>query len=173
MENMTLNHATPQEAQRPTWKQWFLYSTIIILLLLCSFITLILNFLPCKPPSEPCVAQFGPLPSKWQMSSPEFPCMDKRGDWKLRILRKGSYLIYGQVAPNTTYQEKAPFEVQLLKNEDIIQTVTDKSKIQYVGWPGELHAEDTIDLMFNGEHQVLENNTYLKVFLIENITLTS
>ncbi|XP_037363898.1 tumor necrosis factor ligand superfamily member 18, partial [Talpa occidentalis] len=173
MENMPFNHANPQGTQRPSRRQWLLYSTIVILLLFCSLSALILTFLPRKTACEPCRAQTGPLASKWQMTSPESPCVDKIADWKLRILQKGYYIIYGQVAPNTTYQEKARFAVQLLKNKDIIQTVTDKSKIQYLGRPCKLHAEDTIELIFNGEHQVLENNTYLAVVLIENIKLIS
>ncbi|KAG8515763.1 Tumor necrosis factor ligand superfamily member 18, partial [Galemys pyrenaicus] len=126
-----------------------------------------------KTASEPCGAKFGPLPSKWQMTSLESRCVVKIADRKLKILQGGSYQINAQVAPNTTYQEIAPFEVQLLKNKDILQTVTDKSKVQYVGMHCELHAEDTIELIFNGKHQVLENNTYLEVFGIGNITWIS
>ncbi|XP_004425089.1 PREDICTED: tumor necrosis factor ligand superfamily member 18 [Ceratotherium simum simum] len=166
MENMPLSHSSPQAAQRPSWKQWLLYSTIVILLLLCSFGTLVLTFLPLKTANEPCVAKFGPLPSKWQMASPEPPCVHKVADWKLRILQNGLYLIYGQVDPNTTYKEVAPFEVRLCKNEDIIQTLTDNSKIQTIGGTYELHAGDIINLLFNSEHQVLKNSTYWGILLL-------
>ncbi|KAF5916630.1 hypothetical protein HPG69_005425 [Diceros bicornis minor] len=119
-----------------------------------------------KTANEPCVAKFGPLPSKWQMASPEPPCVNKVADWKLRILQNGLYLIYGQVDPNTTYKEVAPFEVRLCKNEDIIQTLTDNSKIQTIGGTYELHAGDIINLLFNSEHQVLKNSTYWGILLL-------
>lgn len=48
MEDMPLSHSSPQGTPRTSWKQWFLYSTIVPLLLLCSFSTLILTFLPLK-----------------------------------------------------------------------------------------------------------------------------
>ncbi|KAI5179973.1 Tumor Necrosis Factor Ligand Superfamily Member 18 [Manis pentadactyla] len=73
--------------------------------------TLIVTFLPFKVANEPCGAKFGPLPSKWQMTSPKPPCVNETADWKLKILQNGLYLIYGQVAPNTTYKEPAPFEI--------------------------------------------------------------
>uniref|UniRef100_A0A9L0IJY1 Tumor necrosis factor ligand superfamily member 18 n=2 Tax=Equus asinus TaxID=9793 RepID=A0A9L0IJY1_EQUAS len=168
MENMPLSHSSPQGAQRTSWKQWVLYSTIIILLLLCSFGTLILTFLPLKTANETCVAKFGPLPSKWQMTSPEPPCVNEIADWQLRILQNGLYLIYGQVDPNTAYEGAAPFEVRLYKNEDIIQTLTSNSEIQNVGGTYELHAGDTINLKFNSEHQVLKNNTYWGILLLAN-----
>ncbi|XP_036774367.2 tumor necrosis factor ligand superfamily member 18 [Manis pentadactyla] len=169
MEDMPLSHSRPQETQRPSWNQWLLYSTIVILLLLlCSFSTLIVTFLPFKVANEPCGAKFGPLPSKWQMTSPKPPCVNETADWKLKILQNGLYLIYGQVAPNTTYKEPAPFEVQLRKNKDVIQVLTNKSTIQNIGGTYELHAGDVIGLLFNSDHQVLKNNTYLGILLLAN-----
>uniref|UniRef100_A0AAA9TDR7 Tumor necrosis factor ligand superfamily member 18 n=1 Tax=Bos taurus TaxID=9913 RepID=A0AAA9TDR7_BOVIN len=116
----------------------------------------------------PCVAKFGPLPSKWQMPSPEPSCVNKTADWRLKILQNGLYLIYGQVAPNTAYKGRAPFEVQLRKNEDPIQALTNNSMIQNVGGAYEFHAGDVIDLIFNAEHQVLKNKTYWGIFLLTN-----
>ncbi|XP_007525275.1 tumor necrosis factor ligand superfamily member 18 [Erinaceus europaeus] len=171
MERMPLNLANPQEMQRPAWKQWFLHFLVIVLLLSSTISACI--FLLFKTANKPCIAKFGPLPSKWQMTSPESPCVNKVADWELKILQNGLYLIYGQVAPNTTYKELAPFEVRLRKNQNIIQTVTDKSKIQYLGRPCELRAEDTIDLIFNSEHQIFKNNTYLGIYLIENLKFIS
>ncbi|XP_008054639.1 tumor necrosis factor ligand superfamily member 18 [Carlito syrichta] len=167
-ENMPLSHSSPQEAQRSSWKLWFLFPAIVTLLLLCLFSLLIFTFLPLKTANEPCVAKFGPLPSKWQMASPEPPCVNKISDWKLKILQSGLYLIFGQMAPNATYNGVAPFEVQLRKNEDIIQTLTNNLKIQNVGGTYELHAGDTIVLIFNSEHQVLKNNTYWGIILLAN-----
>ncbi|KAK2507588.1 hypothetical protein MC885_007284 [Smutsia gigantea] len=118
--------------------------------------------------NKPCGAKFGPLPSKWQMTSPEPPCVNETADWKLKILQNGLYLIYGQVAPNTTYKEPAPFEVRLCKNKDVIQTLTNKSTIQNVGGTYELHAGDVIGLLFNYDHQVLKNNTYWGILLLAN-----
>ncbi|XP_031544628.1 tumor necrosis factor ligand superfamily member 18 isoform X1 [Vicugna pacos] len=168
MENMPLSHSGPQGAQRPSWKQWLLYSTTIVLLLLCSFSTLIYTLLPLKTANEPCVAKFGPLPSKWQMASPEPSCVNKTADWRLKILQNGLYLIYGQVAPNTAYKGHAPFEVLLRRNGDTIQALTNSTTVQNVGGAYEFHAGDAIDLIFNEEHQVLKNNTYLGIFLLAN-----
>nr|XP_010982835.1 tumor necrosis factor ligand superfamily member 18 isoform X3 [Camelus dromedarius]XP_031291607.1 tumor necrosis factor ligand superfamily member 18 isoform X3 [Camelus dromedarius]XP_031291608.1 tumor necrosis factor ligand superfamily member 18 isoform X3 [Camelus dromedarius]XP_031291609.1 tumor necrosis factor ligand superfamily member 18 isoform X3 [Camelus dromedarius] len=168
MENMPLSHSGPQGAQRPSWKQWLLYSTTIILLLLCSFSTLIYTLLPLKTANEPCVAKFGPLPSKWQMASPEPSCVNKTADWRLKILQNGLYLIYGQVAPNTAYKGHAPFEVLLRRNGDTIQALTNSTTVQNIGGAYEFHAGDAIDLIFNEEHQVLKNNTYLGIFLLAN-----
>lgn len=102
------------------------------------------------------------------MASPKPFCVNQIADWKLKILQKGLYLIYGQVAPNTTYKEPAPFEVRLCKNEGIIQILTNNSTIQNVGGTYELHPGDTIDLIFNSEHQVLKNNTYWGILLLAN-----
>ncbi|XP_039080792.1 tumor necrosis factor ligand superfamily member 18 isoform X1 [Hyaena hyaena] len=168
MEDMPLSHSGPQGTHRPPWKQWLLYSPIVILLFLCSFSTLILTFLPLKTASEPCIAKFGPFPSKWQMASPKLPCVNNTADWKLKILRNGLYLIYGQVAPNTTYKEQAPFEVRLYKNKDIIQTLTNNSTIQNIGGTYELDAGDMLHLRFNSDHQVLKNNTYWGLLLLTN-----
>ncbi|TKC38508.1 hypothetical protein EI555_019084, partial [Monodon monoceros] len=110
----------------------------------------------------------GPLPSKWQMPSPEPSCVNKTADWRLKILQNGLYLIYGQVAPNTAYKGRAPFEVLLRKNEDPIQALTNSSTIQNVGGAYEFHAGDVIDLIFNAEHQVLKNNTYWGIYLLAN-----
>ncbi|XP_023447762.1 tumor necrosis factor ligand superfamily member 18 [Dasypus novemcinctus] len=168
VENMPLNHSSPQGAQRWSWKPWLLSSTIVILLLFCSCSVLIFTFLLLKNANEPCGAKFGPLPSKWQTTSSELTCVNKTSDWKLRILHSGVYLIYGQVAPNATYKETAPFEVRLSKNDDILQSLKDKSKVQNVGGTYELHAEDTIVLEFNSDYQVLENNTYWGILLLAN-----
>ena len=94
--------------------------------------------------------------------------MNKTADWRLKILQNGLYLIYGQVAPNTAYKGRAPFEVQLRKNEDPIQALTNNSMIQNVGGAYEFHAGDVIDLIFNAEHQVLKNKTYWGIFLLTN-----
>uniref|UniRef100_G3TBU1 Uncharacterized protein n=1 Tax=Loxodonta africana TaxID=9785 RepID=G3TBU1_LOXAF len=64
LENMPLNHSSPQGAQRSSWKLWLLCSTITFLLL-CLFIILIFIFLPLKVRSLPCKFLIGPLPSKW------------------------------------------------------------------------------------------------------------
>ncbi|XP_064132700.1 tumor necrosis factor ligand superfamily member 18 [Loxodonta africana] len=178
LENMPLNHSSPQGAQRSSWKLWLLCSTITFLLL-CLFIILIFIFLPLKTVNKPCVAKFGPLPSKWQIT-PESLCvhvdkdtdmdmdMDEIYDWKLKIRHSGLYIIYGQVVPNTTYKEKAPFEVQLRKNDATIQTLTNNSKTQSVGGTYELHAGDTIALRFNYKYQFLKNDTYWGIFLLAN-----
>ncbi|KAB0405005.1 hypothetical protein E2I00_009751, partial [Balaenoptera physalus] len=130
--------------------------------------TLLNNSKETTTVSGPCIAKFGPLPSKWQMPSPEPSCVNKTADWRLKILQNGLYLIYGQVAPNTAYKGRAPFEVLLRKNEDPIQALTNNSTIQNVGGAYEFHAGDVIDLIFNAEHQVLKNNTYWGIFLLAN-----
>ncbi|XP_011817714.1 PREDICTED: tumor necrosis factor ligand superfamily member 18 [Colobus angolensis palliatus] len=167
LENMPLSHSRTQGAQRSSWKLW-LFCSIAIFLFLCSFSWLIFIFLQLETAKEPCMAKFGPLPSKWQMASSEPPCVSKVSDWKLEILQNGLYLIYGQVAPNANYNDVAPFEVRLYKNKDMIQTLTNKSKIQNVGGTYELHVGDTIDLIFNSEYQVLKNNTYWGIILLAN-----
>ncbi|XP_007987679.1 tumor necrosis factor ligand superfamily member 18 [Chlorocebus sabaeus] len=167
LENMPLSHSRTQGAQRSSWKLW-LFCSIAIFLFLCSFSWLIFIFLQLETAKEPCMAKFGPLPSKWQMASSEPPCVNKVSDWKLEILQNGLYLIYGQVAPNANYNDVAPFEVRLYKNKDMIQTLTNKSKIQNVGGTYELHVGDTIDLIFNSEYQVLKNNTYWGIILLAN-----
>ncbi|XP_011941301.1 PREDICTED: tumor necrosis factor ligand superfamily member 18 [Cercocebus atys] len=167
LENMPLSHSRTQGAQRSSWKLW-LFCSIAIFLFLCSFTWLIFIFLQLETAKEPCMAKFGPLPSKWQMASSQPPCVNKVSDWKLEILQNGLYLIYGQVAPNANYNDVAPFEVRLYKNKDMIQTLTNKSKIQNVGGTYELHVGDTIDLIFNSEYQVLKNNTYWGIILLAN-----
>ncbi|XP_023062799.1 tumor necrosis factor ligand superfamily member 18 [Piliocolobus tephrosceles] len=167
LENMPLSHSRSQGAQRSSWKLW-LFCSIAIFLFLCSFSWLTFIFLQLETAKEPCMAKFGPLPSKWQMASSEPPCVNKVSDWKLEILQNGLYLIYGQVAPNANYNDVAPFEVRLYKNKDMIQTLTNKSKIQNVGGTYELHVGDTIDLIFNSEYQVLKNNTYWGIILLAN-----
>ncbi|XP_050623959.1 tumor necrosis factor ligand superfamily member 18 [Macaca thibetana thibetana] len=167
LENMPLSHSRTQGAQRSSWKLW-LFCSIAIFLFLCSFSWLIFIFLQLETTKEPCMAKFGPLPSKWQMASSQPPCVNKVSDWKLEILQNGLYLIYGQVAPNANYNDVAPFEVRLYKNKDMIQTLTNKSKIQNVGGTYELHVGDTIDLIFNSEYQVLKNNTYWGIILLAN-----
>ncbi|KAL4827698.1 hypothetical protein H8958_003325 [Nasalis larvatus] len=167
LENMPLSHSRTQGTQRSSWKLW-LFCSIAIFLFLCSFSWLIFIFLQLETAKEPCMAKFGPLPSKWQMASSEPPCVNKVSDWKLEILQNGLYLIYGQVAPNANYNDVAPFEVRLYKNKDMIQTLTNKSKIQNVGGTYELHVGDTIDLIFNSENQVLKNNTYWGIILLAN-----
>ncbi|KAM5295333.1 tumor necrosis factor ligand superfamily member 18 [Glossophaga mutica] len=166
MENMSLHHATPSGAQRPGWRLW-VFSAVIVLLV-CFFSTVLFYLLPFKTVGKPCVAKFGPLPSKWQMVSLEPSCVKQVADWKLQILRNGLYSIYGQVAPNTTYREAAPFDVRLRKNEGIIQIVKNNATIQNVGGIYELREGDTIDLIFNAEYQVLKNNTYWGILLLAN-----
>lgn len=100
------------------------------------------------------------------MASPEPSCVKPIAEWKLKIRQDGLYAIYGQVAPNTTYKEPAPFEVRLRKNESIIQTLTNNAMIQNVGGTYELHAEDVIDLIFNSEYQVVKNNTYWGILML-------
>lgn len=102
------------------------------------------------------------------MVSLEPSCVKQVADWKLQILQNGLYSIYGQVAPNTTYKEAAPFDVRLRKNKDIIQNVKNNATIQNVGGIYELHEGDTIDLIFNVQYQVLKNNTYWGILLLAN-----
>ncbi|XP_008262010.4 tumor necrosis factor ligand superfamily member 18 [Oryctolagus cuniculus] len=166
MESLPVSHSSHQGAQRSSWKLWLLCSTVL-LLLLCSLSTLILTFLPLKQTAkEACVAKFGPLPSKWQMESPKPSCVNKISDWKLKILQNGLYIIYGQVAPDPTYKGFAPFEVQLCKNKEAIQTLTNNSKIQNLGGIYEFDAGDIIELRFNSDDQVLKNNTYWGIVLL-------
>ncbi|XP_019502287.1 PREDICTED: tumor necrosis factor ligand superfamily member 18 [Hipposideros armiger] len=166
MENMPFHHSSPPGAQRTSWKPWIFYSTIVLFLLLCSLGTLVCTLLPFKTGNEHCAAKFGPLPSRWQMTPHEPPCVNQVADWKLEILHSGLYLTYVQVAPNTAYKEPAPFEVRLYKNEGILQTLTNNATIQNVGGIYEFHAGDIIDLLFNSENQVLKNNTYWGLYLI-------
>ncbi|KAM6165308.1 tumor necrosis factor ligand superfamily member 18 isoform 2-T2 [Erethizon dorsatum] len=163
METMSLSHSSPQDTRRSSWKPW-LCSAIV--LLFCFFSTLIVTLFPLKTAKEFCMAKFGPLPSKWQMASPEPPCMNKISDWELKILQNGLYLAYGQVAFDRTYKGAAPFEVWLRKNKGPIQVLTNNSQIQTFGWIYDLHAGDTVDLTFNNEDQVLKNNTYWGIALI-------
>ncbi|VTJ57053.1 Hypothetical predicted protein, partial [Marmota monax] len=123
--------------------------------------------------TDSCQAKFGPLPSKWQMVPPEPSCMNKTSDWKLTILKNGLYLIYGQVVFDTTYKGVAPFEVQLRKNKDAVQTLTNNFKIQTVGGTYELHTGDTIGLIFNSEDQILKSNTYWGIVLVANLQFNS
>nr|XP_040133842.1 LOW QUALITY PROTEIN: tumor necrosis factor ligand superfamily member 18 [Ictidomys tridecemlineatus] len=172
MENMPLSYPGPQGAQRWSYKRWLLCSAI--LLTVCSFSALILPFLPLKQAAtDSCQAKFGPLPSKWQMVPPEPSCMNKTSDWKLTILKNGLYLIYGQVVFDITYKGVAPFEVQLRKNKDAIQTLTNNFKIQTVGGIYELHTGDTIGLIFNSEDQILKSNTYWGIVLVANLQFNS
>ncbi|XP_053515375.1 tumor necrosis factor ligand superfamily member 18 isoform X2 [Artibeus jamaicensis] len=166
MENMPLHHATPSGAQRPGWKPWVF--SVVTALLVCFFSAGVFYLLLFKTVGEPCVAKFGPLPSKWQMVSLEPACVKQVADWKLQILRNGLYSIYGQVAPNTTYKETAPFDVRLRRNKGIIQSITNNASIQNVGGIFELHEGDTIDLIFNFQYQVLKNNTYWGILLLAN-----
>ncbi|XP_055963374.1 tumor necrosis factor ligand superfamily member 18 [Sorex fumeus] len=172
---MPVDDRDPQ-GHRMAGRQRLIYSLLSVagvLSLFCCFLELGKTFFPLKTASKSCVAKFGPLPSKWKLSSCESPCMNYTDDWKLRILQDGLYLVFAQVAPNTTYQEVAPYEVRLLKNQDILHVIKDKSKVEYVGRSFELHAEDTINLIFNAEHQVLKNNSYLGIFLIDHLKFTS
>ncbi|XP_004596362.2 tumor necrosis factor ligand superfamily member 18 [Ochotona princeps] len=166
MESMPGSHSS-QGPRRASWKLWLLCSTLL-LLLLCCLSTLILTLMPLKMAKDPCVAKFGPSPSEWQMASSEPSCLNKMSDWKLRILQNGLYAIYGRVTPNPTYKGFAPFEVQLCKNKDAIQTLTDSSKIQNLGNIYEFNAGDTIELRFNSDDQVLKTNTYFGIILLAN-----
>ncbi|XP_020010149.1 tumor necrosis factor ligand superfamily member 18 isoform X2 [Castor canadensis] len=165
MESMPLSHPSPQGAQRSSRKLWPFYSAIVLMLSLCSII-LIFNFLPLKTAKESCVAKFGPLPSKWQMASPEPPCMKNTSDGKLKILQNALYSIFGEVVFDPNYKGVAPFAVQLRKNAIIIQSLINSSRIQTIGGTYEFHAGDIIDLIFNSEDQVLKNNTYWGIFLV-------
>ncbi|XP_054443530.1 tumor necrosis factor ligand superfamily member 18 isoform X2 [Pteronotus mesoamericanus] len=167
MENMPLHQVAPSGAQRPGWKLW-VFSALALVLLVCSVSTVVFALLSLKTVSTPCVAKFGPLPSKWKMVSLEPSCVRQIADWKLQILQNGLYLIYGQVAPNTLWKQLAPFDVRLLKNGTIIQIVKDNTTIQNVGGTYELHHGDTIELTFNTPHQVLQNNTYWGILLLAN-----
>ncbi|XP_012930765.1 tumor necrosis factor ligand superfamily member 18 isoform X1 [Heterocephalus glaber] len=167
METVSPHHSRSQDAQRSSWKPW-LCSAIV--LLFCFFSTLILTFFPFKQTAKvSCMAKFGPLPSKWQMTSPQPPCMNKMSDWKLKILQNGLYLTYGQVSFDSTYAGAAPFEVWLRKNKKPIQILTNNSQIQTLGGIYDLHAGDAIDLAFNSEDQVLKNNTYWGIVLMPNV----
>ncbi|XP_004626965.3 LOW QUALITY PROTEIN: tumor necrosis factor ligand superfamily member 18 [Octodon degus] len=165
IETVSLSHSSPQDRQRSSWKPW-LCSAIALLFF---FSTLIVTLSPLKRNAkEFCIAKFGPLPSKWQMASPEPPCVVKISDWELKILQNGFYLTYGQVAFNRTYKGAAPFEVWLRKNKKLMQVLTNNSQIETFGWIYDLHAGETIDLTFNDENQVLKNNTYWVLALIPN-----
>ncbi|KAM4860746.1 tumor necrosis factor ligand superfamily member 18 [Thomomys bottae] len=114
---------------------------------------------------ESCVAKFGPFPEKWQMTSPEPPCVNMTSDGKLKVLQNGLYLIFGRVAFDTAYEGFVPLAVQLRKNEDILKTLISTSQIQMLSEIHELHTGDTIQLLFNSEDQVLKNDTYWGVLL--------
>ncbi|XP_053462875.1 tumor necrosis factor ligand superfamily member 18 [Nycticebus coucang] len=171
MENMPLNNSSLQGAQRSSWKPWIICMPAVLILSLCFIIIPI--FYSFQTATEPCLAKFGPLPSTWQMTPREPPCVNSLPDWKLEILQNGLYLIYGQVAPSTTYKGVAPFAMQLRKNEAMIQTLTYNSTIHNVGGTYEFHAGDIIDLIFNDEHQVLKNNTYWGIVLLANLRFIS
>ncbi|XP_036127898.1 tumor necrosis factor ligand superfamily member 18 [Molossus molossus] len=168
MEIMPLHHASPPGTQRCCWKPWVLPTSVAVLLAIC-FSIVVLTVPSLKIISEQhCVAKFGPLPSKWNMTSLEPRCVRQKADWKLEILQDGLYSIYGQVAPNITYKEKAPFVVWLRKNKGILQALKNITEIQNVGGTYELHAGDVIDLIFNDDYQVLKNNTFWGILLLAN-----
>uniref|UniRef100_A0A8C5LNZ4 Tumor necrosis factor ligand superfamily member 18 n=1 Tax=Jaculus jaculus TaxID=51337 RepID=A0A8C5LNZ4_JACJA len=169
MEDLPLHQPSSQGAQR-CWRPQLLY-TALVLLVLCSCGALIFTFFPTA--NEPCMARFGPLPLKWQMTSPEPLCINTTSDWKLKILQNGLYLIYGEVAFDATYKGWAPFAAQLCKNERVLQTVTNSSQVQAIGGTYELRTGDTIDLIFNSEDQVLTNNTYWGIILVANLQFIS
>ncbi|XP_006892747.1 PREDICTED: tumor necrosis factor ligand superfamily member 18 [Elephantulus edwardii] len=163
METIAINHSNPQGAQRSSWKLRLFFSTILFLLL-CLFSLLLFLFLSLK--NEPCGAKFGPLPARWKTTLSEPHCVAVEEDWKLTILKDGLYIIYSHVVPNTTYNESAPFDVRLYKNESTIQNTTDNSKIQNMGGTYELHPGDIISLRFNYNYQVLKNDTYLGIIFL-------
>ncbi|KAM8813339.1 tumor necrosis factor ligand superfamily member 18 [Rhynchonycteris naso] len=167
MEIMPLHHASSPGATRPRWKLW-VFSALVLVLLVSSISTLTFTLLTLKTVSEPCGAKFGPLPAGWRMRSAQSPCVSQVADWKLKILERGLYLIFGQMVPNKTYRGHAPFEVQLRKNTDIMQALTNNATIQHLGGTYELHAGDILDLIFNCEDQVLMNNTYWGILLLAN-----
>ncbi|XP_066227624.1 tumor necrosis factor ligand superfamily member 18 isoform X1 [Saccopteryx leptura] len=167
MEIMPLHHASPPGATKPRWKPW-VFSALVLVLLVCSFSTVAFTLLPLKTVSEPCGAKFGPLPARWRMRPAQSPCVSQVADWRLKILEGGLYLIFGQVVPNKTFRGPAPFEVQLRKNKGIMQALTSNATIQHLGGTYELHAGDILDLIFNCEHQVLMNNTYWGILLLAN-----
>uniref|UniRef100_A0A8D2DMJ7 Tumor necrosis factor ligand superfamily member 18 n=1 Tax=Sciurus vulgaris TaxID=55149 RepID=A0A8D2DMJ7_SCIVU len=170
VENMPLSHPGSQGAQRGSYKRWLITAVVLVV---CSVSALVLSSLPLKAAADSCQAKFGPLPSKWQTVPPEPSCMNKTSDWKLTVLQNGLYLIYGQVVFDTTYNGVAPLEVQLRKNKDAIQTLKNNFKIQTIGGTYELHAGDTMGLIFNSEDQILKNNTYWGIVLVANLQFTS
>ncbi|XP_006867158.1 PREDICTED: tumor necrosis factor ligand superfamily member 18-like [Chrysochloris asiatica] len=182
LENMPLNESSPQGATRSSWKLYFLYATIIFQLL-CFCIIALLFFLPSKefpielqpkfrPRERGCMLgmELRPLHPNWQTTSFEPRCMEldvsEKSEWKVKLFQSGVFVIYSHMVPNSTYNETAPFEVQLRKNSITIQTLTDKSKIQNVGGIYELHAADIITLRVNHKYQVLENETYWGILLL-------
>ncbi|XP_045154171.1 tumor necrosis factor ligand superfamily member 18 isoform X2 [Echinops telfairi] len=145
---------------------------MFLVLCLCISITLIFIFFTLKTANKPCIAKFGPLRSEWKIT-PSVPLcveleMNGSDDWKVKIHQSGFYIIYSLVVPNTTYKGTAPFEVQLLKNNFIIQTLNDNSTAQNVGGTYELRAGDTIALRFNHKYQVIESDTHWGIIWLAN-----
>ncbi|XP_008836110.1 tumor necrosis factor ligand superfamily member 18 [Nannospalax galili] len=180
MEDAPLRQPSLQGAQG-FWTPRLLSMAALLLLLLLFCIAGGLSFALLKSTTkEPCMVKFGPLPSKWQVTSPESPCMNMTSDWKLKILHTGSYLIYGEVAFNKAYEGHAPFIIQLRKNEDNLRNATSRWKnmtsephIQFIGGTYEFHAGDIIDLRFNDEDQIKKNSTYWVVLLVPDLQFIS
>ncbi|XP_028616963.1 tumor necrosis factor ligand superfamily member 18 [Grammomys surdaster] len=174
MEEMPLSQSSPRGAKRFR-KPWFLCIVALLLMLFCALGTLIYTSL--KPTAKDlCMVKFELLSSKWQMTSPEPHCVNMTSDGMLKILQKGVYLIYGQVIPvDKRYlrNNPAPFVVQILKNNDVLQTLMNDFQILPIGGIYELHAGDTIHLLFNSKDHIQKNNTYWGIILMPDLSFIS
>ncbi|XP_021054774.1 tumor necrosis factor ligand superfamily member 18 isoform X2 [Mus pahari] len=122
-----------------------------------------------------CMVNFELSSSKWQMTSPEPHCVNTISDGKLKILQSGRYLIYGQVVPvdKKHIKDKAPFVVQIVKNNDVLQKLMNDFQILPIGGVYELHAGDNIHLMFNSKGHIQKNNTYWGIILMPDLPFIS
>ncbi|XP_034369204.2 tumor necrosis factor ligand superfamily member 18 [Arvicanthis niloticus] len=173
MEEMPLSESSPRGAERFR-KPWLLCIVALLLMLFCALGTLIYTSL--KPTTkDTCMVKFELLSSKWQMTSPEPHCVNMTSDGKLKILQSGVYLIYGQVIPvdKKYIQNRAPFVVQIVKKNDVLQTLTNDFQILPIGGIYELHAGDTLYLMFNSEDHIQKNNTYWGIILMPDLSFIS
>ncbi|XP_052057217.1 tumor necrosis factor ligand superfamily member 18 [Apodemus sylvaticus] len=173
MEEMPLSESSPRGAERFR-RPWLLWLVALLLMLLCSLGTVIYTSL--KPAAiEPCMVKCELLSSKWQMTSPEPHCVNMTSDRMLKILQNGMYLFYGEVVPVAKeYREgNAPFLVQIVKNKNVLQILTNDFQILHIGGIYELHAGDTIELMFNLEEHIQKNKTYWGIILMPNLPFIS
>ncbi|XP_075396594.1 tumor necrosis factor ligand superfamily member 18 isoform X2 [Tenrec ecaudatus] len=172
LETMSSDHPSPHKARRAPWNPWIPYVTMLLVLGLCISIMLIFTVTTVKTANVPCIAKFGPLRSEWKITPSGPLCVELEthgsDDWKVKIHQSGFYIIYSLVVPNTTYKGTAPFEVQLLKNNVVIQALKDNSTAQNVGGAYELHAGDSIALRFNHKYQVIETDTHWGVIWLAN-----
>ncbi|XP_031242860.1 LOW QUALITY PROTEIN: tumor necrosis factor ligand superfamily member 18 [Mastomys coucha] len=172
MEEMPLSESNPRGAERGR-KPWLLCIVALLLMLFCTLGTLI--FTSLKPTAkQPCMVKFELLSSKWQMTSPEPHCVNMTSNGMVKILRKGVYLIYGQVTPvdKKYIKDYAPFVVQIFKNNDVLQTLTNDFQLLPIGGIYELHAGDKIHLMFNSKDHIQKNNTYWGIILMPDLSFT-